>query len=65
MKEPGDMHLVRYELDGGIRHGILEDGSISEIEGDFFGDRRRTGAVKRSRERKVDDRRRRALPSPA
>ena len=29
------MHLVRYELDGSIRHGILDDGSIAEIEGDF------------------------------
>ena len=39
------MHLVRYELDGSIRHGILEDGSIAEIDGDFFGDRQRTGTV--------------------
>ncbi len=39
------MHLVRYEHNGAVRHGVLEDGTISEIEGDFFGDLTPTGAT--------------------
>ena len=37
------MLLIRYEADGAIRHGVLEGDQISEIEGDFFGELRRTG----------------------
>ncbi len=37
------MYLIRYEVDGRSRHGILEDGQIAEIDGDFFGALDRTG----------------------
>ena len=39
------MHLVRYEQGGSVRHGVLEGDTISEIDGDFFGSRARTGAT--------------------
>lgn len=39
------MHLVRYEHGGVIHHGVLEGDQIAEIEGDFFGDRTRTGTT--------------------
>ena len=39
------MHLIRYEHDGSIHHGILDSEEISEIEGDFFGDLSRTGTT--------------------
>ena len=39
------MHLIRYEHDGSIRHGILDGEEIAEIEGDFFGDLSRTGTT--------------------
>ena len=37
------MHLVRYEHQGAIRHGILKGDTIAEIEGDFFGALERAG----------------------
>ena len=39
------MDLVRYEYQGEVRHGIREGDNVAEIEGDFFGDLQRTGAI--------------------
>ena len=39
------MDLVRYEYQGEIRHGIREGDNVAEIEGDFYGDMQRTGAI--------------------
>ncbi len=37
------MYLIRYEVDGRERHGVLEDGEIAELDGDFYGSLDRTG----------------------
>jgi 2-keto-4-pentenoate hydratase/2-oxohepta-3-ene-1,7-dioic acid hydratase in catechol pathway len=37
------VYLIRYEVDGRQHHGVLEDGEIAELDGDFFGDLNRTG----------------------
>ena len=39
------MLLVRYQHGGVIKHGVLEGDRIEEIEGDFFGAMRRSGAM--------------------
>jgi 2-keto-4-pentenoate hydratase/2-oxohepta-3-ene-1,7-dioic acid hydratase in catechol pathway len=40
------MRFVRYDTEGGPRHGIAEGDRIEEIEGDLFGPWSRTGTVR-------------------